>query len=317
MSDVSMRDLFEAGAHFGHRTRYWNPKMAPYIYGARGGIHIINLEKTVPMLDDAINFLGTIAANGGNILFVGTKRSATDTIKTAAEDCHMPYVNHRWLGGMMTNYKTIRQSVRKLHGMRKAEEDGKLVGMTKKEIINMRKEQAKLEASLGGVAEMRRLPDVLFIADVGYESIALQEAKVLGIPVVGIVDTNNSPDGVDYIIPSNDDSVRALQLIINAVAAGIKDAKAANTVAERDEEAAEAAPVAKKKVSKQAKEDAEKTEKETSPGEEKVTAGEQEKAAPAAEEKAAAGTAEKAAPAGEEKAAEKSEENTEEAKAAE
>lgn len=245
MSNVSMRDLFEAGAHFGHRTRYWNPKMAPYIYGARGGIHIINLEKTVPMIDDAINFLGTIAANGGNIMFVGTKRSARDTIKAAAEDCGMPYVNHRWLGGMMTNYKTIRQSVRKLHGMRKAEEEGKLAGMTKKEIINMRKEQVKLEASLGGIAEMKRLPDVLFVADVGHESIALQEAKVLGIPVVGIVDTNNAPDGVDYIIPSNDDSVRALQLIINSVSNGIKDARvAAGGAAEQAEAVAEEAPTA-------------------------------------------------------------------------
>lgn len=242
MSKVSMRDLFEAGAHFGHRTRYWNPKMSPYIYGARGGIHIINLEKTVPMLDDAVNFLGTIAANGGNIMFVGTKRSAADTVKSAAENCGMPYVNQRWLGGMMTNYKTIRQSVRKLQNMRKAEEDGSLARMTKKEIINMRKSQAKLEASLGGIAEMKRLPDVLFVADVGYESIALQEAKVLGIPVVGIVDTNNAPDGVDYIIPSNDDSVRALQLIINAVSEGIKDAKvsAGNTVEQTEEIATEA-----------------------------------------------------------------------------
>ncbi len=249
MSNVSMRDLFEAGAHFGHRTRYWNPKMAPYIYGARGGIHIINLEKTVPMIDEAINFLGTIAANGGNIMFVGTKRSARDTIKAAAQSCGMPYVNHRWLGGMMTNYKTIRQSVRKLHGMRKAEEQGKLASMTKKEIINMRKEETKLEASLGGIADMKRLPDVLFVADVGHESIAIQEAKVLGIPVVGIVDTNNAPDDVDYIIPSNDDSVRALQLVINAVAQGINDAKASVTTA-NTEEAAEAteAPEAKEET---------------------------------------------------------------------
>ncbi|MBS9777943.1 MAG: 30S ribosomal protein S2 [Gammaproteobacteria bacterium] len=235
MSNVSMRDLFEAGAHFGHRTRYWNPKMAPYIYGARGGIHIINLEKTVPMLDEAVNFLGTIAANGGKIMFVGTKRSARDTIKEAAENCGMPYVNHRWLGGMMTNYKTIRQSVRKLQDMRKAEENGKLELMTKKEIINMRKSQAKLEASLGGISDMRNLPDVLFVADVGHESIAIQEARVLGIPVVGIVDTNNTPEEVDYIIPSNDDSVRALQLIIGAVSQGIKDAQASNTVASREE----------------------------------------------------------------------------------
>ncbi len=246
MSNVSMRDLFEAGAHFGHRTRYWNPKMAPYIFGARGGIHIINLEKTVPMLDDAMNFLGTIAASGGNIMFVGTKRSANETIKAAAENCGMPYVNHRWLGGMMTNYKTVRQSVRKLLNMRKAEEDGSYDKLTKKEVINLRKEKVKLEASLGGIANMKRLPDVLFVADVGYEHIALQEAKVLGIPVVGIVDTNNSPEGVDYIIPSNDDSVRALQLIINAVSDSIKSAKiAAGNASEEILEApkAEEAPV--------------------------------------------------------------------------
>ncbi|MGY0399642.1 MAG: 30S ribosomal protein S2 [Ostreibacterium sp.] len=244
MSNVSMRDLFEAGAHFGHRTRYWNPKMAPYIYGARGGIHIINLEKTIPMIDDAINFLGTIAANNGNILFVGTKRAARDTIKLAAEDCNMPFINHRWLGGMMTNYKTIRQSVRKLHGMRKAEEAGDLEKMTKKEIINMRKAQTKLESSLGGIADMKRLPDVLFVADVGHESIAIQEAKVLGIPVVGLVDTNNTPDDVDYIIPTNDDSVRALQLVINAVSAGIKDAKITSShhEANKTEVAEEAVP---------------------------------------------------------------------------
>ncbi len=282
MSYVSMRDLFEAGAHFGHRTRYWNPKMSPYIYGARGGIHIINLEKTVPMIDDAVNFLGTIAANGGNIMFVGTKRSACDTIKSAAIDCGMPYVNHRWLGGMMTNYKTIRQSVRKLHNMRKAEEDGKLANMTKKEILNMRKEEAKLEASLGGIADMKRLPDVLFVADVGHESIALQEAKVLGIPVVGIVDTNNTPDGVDYIIPSNDDSVRALQLIINAVAQGIKDAKAANTVGEQElaGETAEAAKTAPVTDENAADEKAAQTE-------EKPVAAVEEKTASATEEKAA------------------------------
>ncbi|MPV85553.1 30S ribosomal protein S2 [Ostreibacterium oceani] len=225
---ISMRELFEAGAHFGHRTRYWNPKMAPYIYGARGGIHIINLEQTVPMMQDAINFLGTIAANGGNILFVGTKRAASDTIQKAAVDCGMPYVNQRWLGGMMTNYKTIRQSVRKLHNMRKSESDGSLAHMTKKEIINLRKEQIKLESSLGGIADMKRLPDVLFVADVGHESIAIKEAKTLGIPVVGIVDTNNSPEEVDYIIPCNDDSVRALGLCINAIADGIKNARIAN-----------------------------------------------------------------------------------------
>ncbi len=237
MSKVGMRDLFEAGAHFGHKTKYWNPKMAPYIYGARGGIHIINLEKTVPMLEEATNYLGTIAANGGTVMFVGTKRSAKDTVKEAAEACGMPYVNHRWLGGMMTNYKTIRQSVRKLHNNRKAINEGLTEKMTKKEVIGLRKETDKLEASLGGIADMRSLPDVLFVADVGHEKIAIQEAKTLGIPVVGIVDTNNSPDEVDYIIPCNDDSVRALNLCINVVSAGINDAKATNTVADRSEEA--------------------------------------------------------------------------------
>lgn len=244
MAKVTMRELFEAGAHFGHKTRYWNPKMAPYIYGARGGIHIINLEKTVPMLEEATNFLGTIAANGGTIMFVGTKRSARDAVQKAAESCNMPYVNHRWLGGMMTNYKTIRQSVRKLHGYRKSFTDGTTEKITKKEAIGLRKETEKLEASLGGISEMRNLPDVLFVADVGHEKIAIQEAKTLGIPVVGIVDTNHSPDDVDYIIPSNDDSVRALTLCINAVAESISNAKAANSVAERAEALAnEEAPV--------------------------------------------------------------------------
>lgn len=230
MEKITVKALFEAGAHFGHRTRYWSPKMAPYIYGARGGIHIINLEKTKPMIDDACNFLGTVAANGGQIMFVGTKRPARDAILRAGQACNMPYVNHRWLGGMLTNFKTIRQSIRKLHNMRKMDVDGTLERMTKKEAIGLRKEQEKMEASIGGIAEMKRLPDVLFIVDTGRESIAVAEAKTLGIPVVAIVDTNENPDNVDYIIPCNDDSFRAVDLCIDAVIESIQNAKNSQTV---------------------------------------------------------------------------------------
>ncbi len=236
MSKVSMRNLFESGAHFGHRSRYWNPKMAPYIYGTRGDIHIINLEKTVTLLEEANNFLGTVAANGGTIMFVGTKRAASGLVEKAAKECSMPYVSQRWLGGMMTNYQTIKQSVRKLHNMRKADESGDLDRLTKKEALTIRKKQAKLELSLGGIAEMKKLPDVLFVADVGHEKIAIQEARVLGIPIVGIVDTNNNPEDVDYIIPANDDSVRTLECCINSACASINDARGIKTVAKEIQE---------------------------------------------------------------------------------
>ena len=219
MSKVSMRELFEAGAHFGHRTRFWNPKMAPYIYGKRGDIHIINLEKTVPMLNDALNFVGTVVANGGSVMFVGTKRSASEAVGEAAARCGMPYVNFRWLGGMMTNFKTIRQSINRLEAIERMAED----------VIVLGRERDKLARSLTGIRNMRRLPDVLFVIDVGHEHIAIQEAKKLGIPVVGVVDTNSQLEGVDYIIPGNDDSVRAIRLYVDAVASAIEEAKASVT----------------------------------------------------------------------------------------
>lgn len=245
MSQVSMRDLFEAGAHFGHRTRFWNPKMAPYIYGKRGDIHIINLEQTVPMLDDALNFLGTIVANGGRVMFVGTKRSASEAIERAANRCKMPYVNFRWLGGMMTNFKTIRQSIRRLEEIEKMSEDGTYDKLAKKEVIVLEREREKLARSLTGIRNMKYLPDVLFVIDVGHEHIAIKEARKLGIPVVGVVDTNGDIDGVDYIIPGNDDSVRAIRLYVEAVADAIENAKASVTHGGENAEAALAEEVAK------------------------------------------------------------------------
>ena len=238
MSSVNMRELFEAGAHFGHRTRFWNPKMAPYIYGKRGDIHIINLEKTVSMLNDALNFLGAVVGNGGRVMFVGTKRSATESVEKAATRCGMPYVNFRWLGGMMTNFKTIRQSIRRLEEIEKMGEDGTFEKLSKKEVIMLEREREKLERSLKGIRHMRQLPDVLFVIDVGHEHIAIKEANKLGIPVVGIVDTNNLVDGVDYIVPGNDDSVRAIRLYVEAAADAIQAAKSAVTTGGEDAEAA-------------------------------------------------------------------------------
>jgi small subunit ribosomal protein S2 len=215
-----MRQMLEAGVHFGHQTRYWNPKMAPFIFGARNNIHIINLEHTVPMFRRACDFVKKVAADGGNVLFVGTKRSARDSIKVQAERCSMPYVSHRWLGGMLTNFKTIRQSIKRLEEIEQMQADGRLERLTKKEVLTLKREQAKLERSLGGIKSLAALPDAVFVIDVGHESIAVHEARVLGVPVVGIVDTNSSPDEVDYVVPGNDDAMKAAQLY----AAGIADA---------------------------------------------------------------------------------------------
>jgi len=231
MSNVTMRQMLEAGVHFGHQTRYWNPKMAPYIFGDRNKIHIINLEKSLPMLQDAANFLGKLASKGGTILFVGTKRSASDTIKEEAESCGMPYVSQRWLGGMMTNFKTIKQSVNRLKELEAMQTDGSLQRHNKKEILMLRREMEKLDRSLGGIKDMKRLPDALFVIDVGYEKIAVQEANKLGIPVVAVVDTNNSCDGVDYVIPGNDDAIRAIQLYVAAMSDAITQGKAAAATA--------------------------------------------------------------------------------------
>ena len=225
MAKVSMRDMLQAGVHFGHQTRFWNPKMKPFIFGARNGVHIINLEKTVPMFDDALNFVGNIAAKKGKILFVGTKRAASEAVKEAAASCDQFYVNHRWLGGMLTNWKTVRQSIKRLKDLETQAQDGTFDKLTKKEALMRTREMEKLEKSLGGIKDMGGLPDVLFVIDAEHEHIAIKEANNLGIPVVAIVDTNSNPDGVDYIIPGNDDAIRAVSLYLSAVAGVVNDAR--------------------------------------------------------------------------------------------
>ncbi len=227
-SSVSMREMLKAGVHFGHQTCHWNPKMGQYIFGARNKIHIINLEKTVVLLKEALNFMGGIASKKGKILFVGTKPAAQEIIKNEAQRSFMPYVNHRWLGGMLTNYKTIRQSIRRLKELEAMFEKNSFGRLNKKEILQLTREKDKLERSLGGIKNMGGLPDALFIIDVGHEKIAIAEAKRLGIPVIGIVDTNNSPAGIDYVIPGNDDSIRSIQLYLDAVANCVLEGRGSN-----------------------------------------------------------------------------------------
>jgi len=228
MAAVSMRQMLEAGVHFGHQTRYWNPKMAPYLFGARNKIHIVDLEKTLPMFNDAMNYLGQVAANKGTVLFVGTKKAARKVVAEEAKRSGQPYVNHRWLGGMLTNFKTIKKSIARLKELEALKADGTLYHrFGKKEALGMERELEKLERSLGGIKDMKGVPDVIFVLDVGYEKNAISEAKKLGIPVVGIVDSNNSPEGVDYLIPGNDDSIRAVKLYCESVASAVLDAKTA------------------------------------------------------------------------------------------
>lgn len=228
--NVSMRELLEAGAHFGHRTRFWNPKMGQYIFGSRNKIHIINLEKTMPMLSDVVNYVGRLASNKAKILFVGTKRAAQESIREHAKRCGMPYVDHRWLGGMLTNYKTVRQSIFRLKELKEMKEKGLFNDMIKKEALMLDRELEKLERGLGGIENMGGLPDALFVVDVGFEHIAIEEARRLKIPVIGVVDTNNSPDKIDYVIPGNDDSMRAIDIYVRCVADAIIDAQRGNTV---------------------------------------------------------------------------------------
>lgn len=225
MSEVSMRDMLEAGVHFGHQTRYWNPKMGAYIFGQRNKIHIINLEKTLPLYQEAMNYLGSLIANNGKVLFVGTKRAARDAIREQAQRCGMPFVDHRWLGGMLTNFKTIRDRIRRLKELDAMFEDGSIDRFSKKEALGLSRERGKLEQSLGGIKNMAGLPDALFVVDVGYERIAISEANKLGIPVVGVVDTNNDPTCVDYVIPGNDDAIRAVRLYIEGAAAAVLDGR--------------------------------------------------------------------------------------------
>ena len=226
MTQVSMRELLQAGAHFGHQTRFWNPKMDQYIFGARNKIHIINLEHTVPAFNDALNYIKRLTGNKNQILFVGTKRAAGKIIQENAERCGMPYVNHRWLGGMLTNYKTVRASIKRLRELEEQERDGTFAKLTKKEALMLTRAKDKLERSVGGIKDMGGLPDALFVVDVDHERIAITEANKLGIPVIGIVDTNSNPDGVDFVIPGNDDAIRAIKLYVKAVADAVLDGKA-------------------------------------------------------------------------------------------
>ena len=260
MTQVSMRELLQAGAHFGHQTRYWNPKMDQYIFGARNKIHIINLEHTVPAFNEALALVKNLTANKNKVLFVGTKRAAGKVIKEQALLAGMPYVNHRWLGGMLTNYKTIRASIKRLRELEAQQEDGTFEKLTKKEALMRSRTMDKLERSIGGIKDMGGLPDALFVVDVDHERIAVTEANKLGIPVIGIVDTNSNPDGVDYVIPGNDDAIRAVKLYVSSVAeaciAGRVEAGEmaaardefveveAGTVAEEAAPAVEAEPVA-------------------------------------------------------------------------
>jgi small subunit ribosomal protein S2 len=227
MAAVSMRDMLEAGVHFGHQTRFWNPKMRPYIFGERNKIHIIDLEKSLPLYNEALNFLGRMAASGGTILFVGTKRAAQDCIAAEAKRCDMPYVNRRWLGGMLTNYRTVKQSIKRLKDLEALIEEGGLDRVSKKEGLSLQRELAKLERGLGGIKNMDGIPDVLFIIDVGHEKIAVAEAVTLGIPVVAVVDTNNLPDGVDYIVPGNDDAIRSIELYVSGAATAVLEGREA------------------------------------------------------------------------------------------
>ena len=274
MTQVSMRDLLQAGAHFGHQTRFWNPKMDQYIFGARNKIHIINLEHTVPAFNDALSTVKRLAEKKNKVMFVGTKRAAGKIIEEQARRCGMPFVSHRWLGGMLTNFKTIRSSVKRLRELEDQERGGTFAKLTKKEALMRSRMKDKLERSIGGIKEMSGLPDVLFVVDVDHERIAVTEANKLGIPVIGIVDTNSNPDGVDYVIPGNDDAIRAIKLYVAAVADAVIAGKteAGEMVAASDfvevaepEESAPEAVVASDAVSASAEEPAPEQSAEGAP----------------------------------------------------
>ena len=221
MSELSMREMLEAGIHFGHQTRYWNPKMADYLFGHRNKIHIINLEKTLPLFQEALNFVGKLAAKRGTVLFVGTKQAAQQIIKEEAQRCEMPYVNLRWLGGLLTNYQTVKQSIKRLQELEERKADGGMEKMSKKETLHLERELEKLERNLSGIKDMNGWPDALFVLDVGYEDIAVSEARKLKIPIVGVVDSNNNPDGIDYVIPGNDDAIRSIRFYAREIADAI------------------------------------------------------------------------------------------------
>jgi small subunit ribosomal protein S2 len=239
MASVTMRQMLEAGVHFGHQTRYWNPKMRPYLYGARNGIHIINLEHTLPMLEEAMNFLGKVASNGGTILFVGTKRQVGKLMEEAAKRCGCPYVSHRWLGGMLTNFKTIRNSLNRLNELDEQLKDTGSSKLSKKELLSLERERQKLERGLAGIRDLGAPPDALFVVDVWREDIAVAEARKLGIPVVAVVDSNCSPDGVDYVIPGNDDAIRAVRLYAETAADAVIEGRQVRQIGAASESAAE------------------------------------------------------------------------------
>ncbi len=253
MAKVTMRQMLEAGVHFGHQTRYWNPKMAPFIFGERSKIHIINLEKSLPMYNDATNFVSSLASKNGKIMFVGTKRSARIAIAEEATRAGMPYVNHRWLGGMLTNFKTVKQSIKRLKDLEAMQANGGFERLSKKEGLMRTREMDKLEKSLGGIKDMKGLPDALFVIDVEQERIAVQEAVKLNIPVIAVVDSNSTPDNIDYIIPGNDDSIRAIQLYTLGVADAVLEGKASSsTVGDTEDEFVEVDESAAKKAKKKA-----------------------------------------------------------------
>jgi small subunit ribosomal protein S2 len=254
MADVSMRRMLEAGVHFGHQTRFWNPKMSPFIFGERNKIHIINLEKTLPLYQQASEFVRKLVADGGTLLFVGSKRAAREAMAAEAQRCGMPHVTQRWLGGMLTNFKTIRQSIKRLRELEETTEAGASTEFTKKEMLNLVRERDKLQRALGGIKQMDALPDAVFIIDVGHEEIAVREARKLGIPVVAVVDTNCSPDGIDYAIPGNDDAMRAIHLYAQGIADAVLDGRASiPEVPTGDDEFVELDEAGKPKVEQKAK----------------------------------------------------------------
>jgi small subunit ribosomal protein S2 len=297
MAYVSMRDLLKAGAHFGHQTRYWNPKMAPFIFGARNKIHIIDLELTVPALDKAVSIVRGMAQNKNKVLFVGTKRAAAKIIKEQAQRAGQPFVNHRWLGGMLTNWKTIRQSIKRLRELEAKMGDGTLEKISKKEALDLSRQLEKLDRSIGGIKDMGGLPDAIFVVDVNHEKIAIQEANKLGIPVIGIVDTNSDPDGVDIVIPGNDDAIRAIELYSSAIADACIEGAAESLGKSDYVEVAEEAPaieVTEKKAP--AKKAAPKKAAEEAPVEEAPAAEAAIEEAPAKKAPAKKAPAKKAAP---------------------
>jgi small subunit ribosomal protein S2 len=297
MANVSMRDLLKAGAHFGHQTRYWNPKMAPFIFGARNKIHIIDLELTVPAMDKAVSIVRGMAQNKNKVLFVGTKRAAAKIIKEQAERAGQPFVNHRWLGGMLTNWKTIRQSIKRLRELEAKMGDGTLEKISKKEALDLSRQLEKLDRSIGGIKDMGGLPDAIFVVDVNHEKIAIQEANKLGIPVIGIVDTNSDPDGVDIVIPGNDDAIRAIELYSSAIADACIEGAAESLGKSDYVEVAEEAPAVEVTEKKSpAKKAAPKKAAEEAPVEEAPAAEAAVEEAPAKKAPAKKAPAKKAAP---------------------